>query len=142
MYISLDGTHETGSHWHWDTKKFGKPILFVDFHHTITKRCSACVGEELNDTNANGVPQDGVQDALTQLRKTFKIEIVTGSGNFWNEAQCQTIVDYLKRYEIPFDEIRFDKPPAAYLIDDRGIHHRSWQQTLKEIWNRTWESSI
>ena len=139
-YRSHDGTPQTGGHWDWDTEGFGKPILQVDFHHTITKRCSACPGEDLGDTKANGEPQEGCAEALEELRKTFKIVIVTGSGNFWDASQCQTIIDYLEQYEIPYDEIRFDKVAYAFVVDDRGLHHRSWRQTLDEIRDRTTDS--
>jgi len=135
-YKSRDGTPQTRSHWDWDIENFGKPIIQVDFHHTITERCSACPGETLGDTEANGPPQEGCIEALTELRKTFKIVIVTGSGAFWDESQCQTIIDYLDEHCIPFDEIRFDKIPYAYVIDDRGVHHRSWSETLAEVRNR------
>lgn len=141
-YISRDGTPQTGSHWDWDIEGYGKPIITVDFHHTITKRCSACPGEDLGDTKANGEPQEGVVEALTELSKTFKIIIFTGSGNFWDKNQCQTIIDYLKKYGIPFDEIRFDKPPASYMIDDRALHHTSWENTLAEIKRRTFQTSL
>ena len=132
-YRVHDGTLETGSHWDWDIEHFGKPIITVDFHHTITKRCSACEGENLGDTSANGDIQEGVVEALTDLRKTFKIVILTGSGNFWDVEQCKTIINYLEKHGIPYDEILFNKPPAAYMIDDRALHHKSWSQTLEEI---------
>lgn len=137
LYVSEDGTPETGGHWHWNMDTHGKPRLQVDFHHTITKRCSACPGEDPGDTEANGEVQDGAVEWLTHLRETFWIVIVTGSGSFWDAEQCQTIVDYLDRNGVPYDEIRFDKEPAMYIIDDRSLFHTSWANTGAEILRRS-----
>lgn len=126
-----DGTPETGSHWEWDVE-WGKPIICVDFHHTITTRCGACDGGDIKDF-ITGVPQEGVTEALKELSKTFRILIFTGSGSFWKGKKLQMIVDWLDKHKIPYDDIRFDKPPAAFIIDDRSVHHRSWSETLKEI---------
>ena len=136
-YLAHDGTEFTNSHWDWDKNRWGKPLIAVDFHHTITDRCPACLTGDRYDATANGLPQKGVARALRLLHKHFNILVFTGSGNFWDDEQCLVIAEYLKEHEIPFDTIRFDKPAAAYIIDDRGLHHRSWQETIADIWRRT-----
>ena len=58
----------TGSHWTWNTKERGKPIIAVDFDHTITDGCTICSGNVV-DT------QHGVVEAMKKLHETFKIVI-------------------------------------------------------------------
>lgn len=130
-----DGTPKTGSHWRHVGVR-GKPILAVDFHHVVTTRCSACPGNDLGDVHTNGPPQDGVREALLELCKDFFILIYTGSGNFWSPEKCKSIIDYLEDHKIPYDDVRFDKPPAIFIVDDRAIHHIGWTETLEEIKRR------
>jgi len=131
----FDGTPKTGSHWR-HTGPHEKPILAIDFHHVITTRCCACPGEDIEDVLANGPPQDGVREALLKLSEDFYILIYTGSGSFWTPEQCRSITDYLCDHRIPCDDVRFDKPPAMFIVDDRAIHHLGWPETLGEIKRR------
>lgn len=136
-HVVIDGTPDTGSHWHWRTKEFGKPVLAVDFHHVITTRCSACPGEKLQDTETNGEVQKGCIESLTELHKTYKIMIYTGAGEFWDENRRKVgVEDWLRSHGVPFDEIRYGKPPACFIIDDRAVHHQGWDSTLAEIRQR------
>jgi len=63
--------------------------------------------------------------------------IYTGAGEFWDEQHRKDgVEDWLKKYEIPYDEIRYGKPPACFIIDDRAVHHTGWRDTLREIRRR------
>lgn len=133
-FKSRDGTSETNSH--WDQVK-GKPTIAIDLHHTITTRCAACEGEKIWDF-VMGEPQKGVNKALNKLRsRGFRILIFTGSGEFWDAQNCSRIIEWLDYNYIPYDEIRFNKPAVAFIVDDRAIHHKSWEKTLKEIEERS-----
>jgi len=121
--ISEDGTKETGSH--WSTISNEKPIICIDFDHTITKKCMAC-DDKLNE---DGI-QEGAKEAIRLLSKRFRIWIYTGVHPDYNPRNIET---YLKEYGIPFEKVVRTKPPACFIIDDRAIHHTSWENTISEI---------
>lgn len=120
----------TGSHWtitkevvaRWPAALLnGKPVIAVDFDHTITSTCEVCTNEV--------VLQEGVVEAMQKLHKRYAIIIYTGRDDI------ETITMILGKYGIPFDDIR-KKPNACFYIDDRAIHHRSWKETLEEVKRR------
>ena len=126
-----DGTEKTNSH--WDTSYSGhthKALITVDFDHTITKTCPACC-------NWDGVYvlQEGVREALVELHKMFDIVILSGGGNYVPNYQA-IIQEFLEKHQIPYDRIEDKKPPACFMIDDRAIHHKGWEETLSEIQRR------
>jgi len=127
-----DGTAETNSHW----TKFGnqRPILCVDFDHTITVNCLACDPKQTKNE-----VQPGAREVLTELSKYFRIIIYTGCTTKERGFLSRTIEDIekiLRDNKIPFDEIQQTKPPACFIIDDRAVHHTSWHNTLTEVKNR------
>jgi len=123
----VDGNESTGSHW---TQFGGEPTILIDFHHTISTRCGACEGEDIMDLSA-GVPQVGVEDALRELRKNgFRIVIYTGFPDLLK------VSSWLSRWDIPFDDVMPKPNQAAFIIDDRAIHHTGWKETLREIQRR------
>jgi len=124
-----DGTKETHSHWHASYHSH-RPLITVDFDHTITKNCPACP-----DWDGEYVLQDGVRDALTELSETFDIVILSGGGNYIRHYD-KVIKDFLMKNVIPFSRIEVRKPPAVFMIDDRAVHHKGWKKTLKEIKKR------
>lgn len=111
-----------------------KPVIVVDFDGTIT------------DTHYphTGKPQAGVKDSLQKLRDMgFAIRVLScrtspelhpeGTRGLRQRIQQQMlIVEYLSKFEIPFDEVVLgDKPVAEAYIDDRGINHNGdWNETL------------
>lgn len=136
MLECRDGTNFTHSHWTHFGKDGIKPILLIDFDHTITTRCLACKKGLEGDT-----VQEGTHQAVTELQKYFQIWIFTGCAdllpNYKNPKQYQRsikdIEDILESNGIPYDRILQTKPPAMFLIDDRAIHHKSWSETMGEI---------
>jgi len=132
-----DGTKFTGSHWKVFPSADGdsRPILLVDFDHTITTKCLACEDYTHNDV------QKGCREALQELSKDFKIYIFTGNYRYIDpKAQLmkttEDIERFLKDHQIPFHKVLQVKPPACFIIDDRAIHHTSWKRTLREITKR------
>ena len=139
MQKILDGTKETNSHF---TQFVGKPVLAVDFDHTITTKCMAC-----DDGLENDGIQKGAKEALDELSKDFRIWIYTGDPTLVTESAGipngekfgRTIADiknFLEEHDIPYNRILQTKPPACFLVDDRAITHKSWAKTIMEIKNR------
>ena len=129
-----DGTRFTNSHW----KHIGlqKPILLVDFDHTITTKCLAC-----EDGYRDNKAQRGAKEGFIELHKKYQIWIFTGNYHLLDPKvklmkTIEEIETFLKLYGIPFDKILQIKPPACFIIDDRAIHHTSWKRTLNEITKR------
>lgn len=125
-----DGNKVTGSHW---VQFKGQPTILIDFHHTITTKCSACKGEDHDEHSLSaGVPQEGLPEALAELRKKgFQIVIYTGFPDLVK------VRSWLYRWGIPFDGVMPKPNQAAFIIDDRAIHHTSWTETLEEIERRS-----
>jgi capsule biosynthesis phosphatase len=51
----------------------------------------------------------------------------------WNEGQiiarqAKTIINWLDRHGIPYDELWFSKPLADMYIDDKGHKFRNWEK--------------
>ena len=139
-----DGTPETNSHW---TQIFDKPIVCVDFHHTITKNCPACPDFSGSYILQDDVAKDSiirgcdVKEAMMILKKWFRIIIFTGNPDGLDFIKSgrykEEIKEFLDENEIPYDKIMFTKPPAMFIIDDRGIHHESWTKTIEEVLRRS-----
>lgn len=126
-----DGTKHTRSHWHtFFLGKEHKPLITVDFDHTITMNCPACPS-----WNGEYIIQVGVREALENLHETFEIVILSGGGNFV-ENYGEIIRSTLMKNHIPFDRIEDRKPPACFMVDDRAIHHKGWVSTVHEIAER------
>jgi hypothetical protein len=78
-----------------------------------------------------GPPIEGTKESLKKLRsKGHKLTVFT----IWGDIKGKKIIsDYMKFYELPFDEITNIKPQADYYIDDKAIHFTDWSETLKQI---------
>lgn len=100
----------------------------VDFDHTITKKCLLCASNH----DYGGI-QEGAVEALKKLQEKYRIIIYSGR---FREVDRELIEDFLKKHEVPYDEIVLEKPIARFMIDDRGLHHKTWDETLKEIKER------
>jgi hypothetical protein len=126
---------KTNSHWTWGYWKgqTDKPIITVDFDHTITSKCLACS----DGLDGDGI-QEGCREALIELSKKYRIWILTGSYDFFNQATPKArTVKAIKRIlddnKIPYERILQIKPPAIFMIDDRAVHHKGWAETMNEI---------
>lgn len=98
-----------------------KPIVLIDFDKTITP--------------IHGFSEPPVAEAvacINRLKDYFKIVIFSCRANveICNEAELIEMCDYLRKYEIHYDDILFDKPLFAGLIDDRTFNpnHISWKE--------------
>ena len=133
MVIEIkDGNDTTRSHWKELVSNL--PILCVDFHHTITRNCEAC-----DDFSGEYELQENAKEVLTLLSKMFTVVIYTGDPSdipYLPPDYKSKIERFLNENEIPYRKIFFTKPPAAFIIDDRAISHKSWKSTFEEIYER------
>jgi len=127
-----DGTKFTGSHWTCSDEE--KPIICIDFDHTITTKCLAC-----DDGLKNNEVQEGAIESIKALSKFFQIWIYSGDPkyvpNHW-KSKAERIKKFLDNHGIPYDKILCTKPPAIFIIDDRAIWHRSWFETMQILKER------
>jgi len=88
------------------------PRILVDFDHTI---CPG--GDESNP------PTHECLEVLNRLKATgYQICIFSVRSNS-NQTQRKTghqdMLDYLKRYNVPYDDIEYNKIHSHLIIDDR-----------------------
>lgn len=67
---------------------------------------------------AEAKPIPGARDALLRLREAGWALVLHTARHF---NHWKTTLDWLARYEMPYDQIVFGKPPARIYIDDRAI---------------------
>ena len=81
-------------------------------------------------------PKEGAVETLKKLSEQGHYIILytarnmkTLSGNLGkiNAIQGPVLFEWLKKYEIPYDEIYFGKPDADVYIDDKGLKFESWK---------------
>jgi len=48
-------------------------------------------------------------------------------------VQAPIVIDWLKKYNIPYDELLFGKPHADYFIDDKGITFTNFETLKKDL---------
>ena len=61
--------------------------------------------------------------------------MATQSGNIGKVMQNigKVTLDWLARYEVPYDEIFFGKPNAHLYIDDRGYRFHRWDEITSDL---------
>lgn len=81
-------------------------------------------------------PKEGAVESLQKLKEEGHYIILytarnmeTFSSNLGkiNAVQGPVLFDWLKKYEIPYDEIYFGKPSADVYIDDKGLKFETWK---------------
>ena len=111
--------------------------IAIDFDGVIHKNSKGFFDGTVYDE-----PMEGVEDALKQLSKKYKIIIFTckvkpdrppinkKSGN-------QLIEEWLSKYNLLqyIHEITCEKPRAVAYIDDKGYRFNNWNSTLKFLNN-------
>lgn len=115
-----------------------KPRLIIafDIDNTICER-------KLGDlTYATVVPFPAAIEVLKDLRaKGHTIILHTGrhmktcNGNQGQvfAKQGKILLDWLEKWDIPYDEIWWSKPHADLFIDDAAHHHTDWSSTVEAI---------
>lgn len=114
-----------------DIRKSMKPTIAVDFDGVIREQTDWHPGP------IDGTPTLGIQLLLQDLRdKGCKILIYTVRAydrivNGQQEPnQVQELHEWLKRYNVPYDEIHTDpwKPIVTLFLDDRAVRFKNINQ--------------
>jgi len=76
-----------------------------------------------------GEPIEGAKEALKSFKQArHKIIVLSVWGN-----KARIIGDWMKYYDLPFDEITNIKPAADWYIDDNGYRFENWKDTINAI---------
>ena len=97
--------------------------IIVDLDGTI---CS----EEKQFSRSLAKVNKGAKESL-KILKAKGYTIIIYSARTW--AEYELTDDWLKKNDIPFDQLILGKPQGDYWIDDRAIKYQSWGSVLKEI---------
>lgn len=93
--------------------------LAIDFDGVIHDHKHPVPGRRM------GIPIEDAQDAIKTLKNiqghTIIVHTVWGG-----DSGRKVIEDWMKFYDIPYDEITNIKPQADYYLDDKAIHFTEW----------------
>lgn len=104
-------------------KKNPKKVIAIDFDGVIHDHKNPVEGRKM------GKPIEGAKEALTSLSKKYEIIIFS----VWGDEKNNTIEDFMKFYELPYNSITNIKPRAEFYIDDKGIKFTNWQEVLPQV---------
>ncbi len=79
--------------------------------------------------NQWGAPIKGAKKTLENIHKDYKIVLFTARG----DDERKALELHLRKYDIPYDELRMNKPYADYYIDDRGLRFNNWNDIKREV---------
>lgn len=92
-----------------------RPTLCFDFDGVIHSYTSGWQGID----NIPDAPVEGISEAIQALKRDYKITIL--STRCSTPAGIAVMKEWLRKYNIYYDEITKDKPPAVCYIDDRAV---------------------
>lgn len=106
-----------------------KPTILIDFDKTISPV-----------HGFYAAPSVEVVNAIRKLHEKYDISIYSTRCNpqLTSVEGIEHIIDYMRKYEIPYDSICNSKPVFAALIDDRSFNpnHVSWDRIAEELLDR------
>ncbi len=88
------------------------------------------------------LPLPGAVDTLEELKQRgYYIVIFTArnmracDNNIGRimARQGKIVIDWLDKYGVPYDELRFGKPHVDYFIDDKGIKFTNWDNVKQQL---------
>lgn len=94
-------------------------------------------GEEYKDV----LPLEGAVEKLNSLKNAGHyiillsarhMETCRGNVGMVIARQGKTLMDWLEKYKIPYDELWFGKPHADIYIDDNGFRFTSWSDISED----------
>ena len=101
-----------------------------------------CITKAAHESYADAPPMPGAIDAIKKLKDAgHYIIIATARGMKTSESnlgrivanQSVILIDWLNKYEIPYDEIWFSKPLADFYIDDKAVKFTDWKNTINQL---------
>lgn len=102
----------------------------VDLDGTI------CYTKNVDETYTDVLPIPGAIEVLQKLHKNGHYIIIMTARNMVTHNnnigkiianQAEIVINWLKKYNIPYDELHFGKPVADYYIDDKGFKFENWE---------------
>ena len=87
-------------------------------------------------------PLPGAVETLKRLRDQGHYIIILTARNMATydnnlgkviANQAPIVIDWLKRHEVPYDELLFGKPNADFFIDDKAVQFKSWDTLNKTL---------
>jgi len=110
--------------------------ICVDLDGTICENIKPGV------TYADVKPLPGAVDALEELKQRGYYIIIFTARNMRAcnnnigrvvARQGPIVFEWLKKYGVPYDEVRFGKPHVDYFIDDKGMKFTNWKDIKKQL---------
>lgn len=92
-------------------------------------------GEEYQDV----LPKEGAVETLKQLKKDGHYIILNTARNMETfsanvgkivAVQGPILFEWLKKYDVPYDEVYFGKPSADFYVDDKAIRMNEWKDFI------------
>jgi len=74
-----------------------------------------------------GAPIEGAKEAITELKRRGDTVIV---HSVW-AGNPKVIEDWMRYYEIPFDEVTNIKPQADIYLDDKAVRFTDWKSYVE-----------
>lgn len=119
-----------------DENKEENRTILIDFDGVLHKHSKGYYDGTIYD-----LPIDNAKNAIDLLkRKGFEIVIfsarISPSTNGKESAlkQLNSMKDWLKKYDIYYDKITYEKIPADFYIDDNAIRFINWKKALHDVY--------
>lgn len=110
--------------------------IVIDLDGTI------CPIKQEGQTYADLEPFPGAIDKLKALRKAGHYLIIQTARNMATQKSNlgkvlqnvgKVTLDWLDKYDVPYDEIYFGKPNGQIYIDDRALRFSSWSDIQEDF---------
>ena len=107
-----------------------------------------CYTRKQGESYLDVKPIPGAVNTLQRLKKEGHYIIIMTARNMATHNnnlgkiianQAPIVFEWLKKHEIPYDEIHFGKPLADFYIDDKAIRLEDWEilnQTIRSLTNK------
>ena len=88
------------------------------------------------------IPLPGSVDTINRLKESGHYIIIFTARNMVTHNnnlgkiisnQAPIVIEWLKKYNIPYDELLFGKPHYDYIIDDKAIQFKSWDDLNENL---------
>lgn len=103
-----------------------KEVIMIDFDGTISPMHGFTVAPSF--------------EVVSSIKKLFECHTIGIYSCRFNNEICERseglkVIEYLKKYDIPFDFIQYGKPLFIGLIDDRTYNpnHIGWENIVTEF---------
>lgn len=110
--------------------------IVVDLDGTISPL------KQEGETYADLIPFDGAIERLNELKEAGHYIIIQTARNMATQESNlgkvlknvgKTTLDWLEKYNVPYDEIYFGKPNGQLYIDDRALRYNGWENITPEV---------